>query len=98
MNDQTMLIGCIFGAVVFIAFFASRLIFGNKDEKLRSRLEKPREQGATRVVVESRGMKPLLEKLGQAAAEPFMPKTREKQSGLRKQLALAGIYSPKAVK
>jgi tight adherence protein C len=96
MNEQLILIGCIFGAVVLIGFFASRLLLGNKDLKLRTRLEKPKDESA--VVIESKGMKPLLEKLGQAAAEPFMPKTREKQSGLRKQLALAGIYSPKAVK
>ena len=40
----------------------------------------------------------LIQRIGQAAAEPFMPKDREKLSGLRKQLAQAGVYSPHAVK
>jgi tight adherence protein C len=40
----------------------------------------------------------MLQRIGQAAAEPFMPKTREKQSSLRKQLGLAGIYSASAFK
>jgi tight adherence protein C len=37
-------------------------------------------------------------KLGQMAAEPFMPKTREKQSGLRKTLAMAGLYQPSTIR
>ncbi len=97
--EQIILFVCIFGAVAMVAFFVSRFFMGgNKDEKLRSRLAKDEQQQATSVVVESQGLKPLLERLGQAAAQPFMPSNREKQSGMRKQLALAGIYSPKAMK
>jgi tight adherence protein C len=40
----------------------------------------------------------VLQKIGSAAAEPFMPKNRETQSSLRKQLAHAGIYSHNAVR
>src|SRR4028119_375278 len=36
--------------------------------------------------------------LGQAAAQPFMPTTREKQSELRERMAKAGIYSASAVR
>jgi len=94
-TDQILLFACIFGAVGFIAFFVSRLLLGKSDGKLRSRLVSEQQQAQ---VVETKGVRPLLEKLGQAAAQPFMPKTREKQSSLRKQLGYAGIYSPKAVK
>jgi tight adherence protein C len=97
-NEQLILFICIFGAVAMVAFFVARLFMGNKDEKLRSRLAKSDEQEASQVIVESKGLKPLLERLGQAAAQPFMPTNREKQSGMRKQLALAGVYSPKAMK
>jgi tight adherence protein C len=97
-NEQIILFTCIFGAVALVAFFVSRLFMGNKDEKLRSRLAKNQQQQSSQVVVDAKGLKPLLEKLGQAAAQPFMPTNREKQSGLRKQLALAGVYSPKAAK
>jgi tight adherence protein C len=44
------------------------------------------------------GFKPIIERVGHAAAQPFMPKSREKQSGLRKQLGRAGIYSPQAIR
>jgi tight adherence protein C len=49
-------------------------------------------------ITKSTGITPILSKIGQAAAEPFMPKTREKQSSLRKQLGHAGIYSATALK
>ena len=97
-NNSIILFLCIAGAVGFIAFFLSRLLMGTKDEKLSKRLKQTQQPTSSAVVIESRGMKPLLEKLGQAAAQPFMPKTREKQSGLRRQLACAGIYSPQAIK
>ncbi|HEX8524760.1 MAG TPA: type II secretion system F family protein [Tepidisphaeraceae bacterium] len=97
--EQLILILCIFGAVAMVAFLVSRLFMGSQDGKLRHRLTKTEDQQPTTTnVVEAKGMKPLLERLGQAAAEPFMPKTREKQSSLKKQLGQAGIYSPKAVK
>ena len=97
MNEQIILIACIFGAVGLVAFFLSRVLMGtSKDGKLRSRLAADPSQ--QQQVVESAGVKPLLEKLGQAAARPFMPTTREKQSGLRKQLSHGGIYSPKAAR
>jgi tight adherence protein C len=40
---------------------------------------------------------PVLQRLGEAAAQPFMPSTREKQSGMRRDLAKAGIYAPRAI-
>ena len=46
MNDQIILILCIFGAVGFIAFFVSKLFMGNKDDKLRERLTAEQEGDA----------------------------------------------------
>ena len=40
----------------------------------------------------------VLRKVGDVAAEPFMPKSREAQSELRQRLGYAGIYSPGAFK
>ena len=109
MNEQILLILCIFGAVGLVAFFLSKLFMGSsKDDKLRSRLvsEQNEQQaggasaggGAGGAAPAQAGVKPLLERIGQAAAQPFMPTTREKQSGLKKQLAIAGIYSPQAIR
>jgi tight adherence protein C len=40
----------------------------------------------------------MLQRVGQAAAAPFMPSNREKQSTLRRNLGYAGIYSAGAIK
>ncbi|HZN66303.1 MAG TPA: type II secretion system F family protein [Tepidisphaeraceae bacterium] len=94
--DQMLIVGCTFGAVVLAGYFVSLLLASRGDEKhIRDRLrEKPRPGPRPK----GQGLMPLLHRIGQAAAEPFMPKTREKQSGVRQSLARAGIYSPSAVK
>jgi len=100
MNDMMLLILCVFGAVAMIGFVLSRALMGSGgDTKLRSRLtansvqdpiEDPSQQGG--------GMVEMVQKVGQAAAKPFMPNTREKVSALRRNLGFAGIYSPTAIK
>jgi len=97
MNDQLLLTVCIFGAVALLGLVSSRLLLSvGGDSKIRSRLAgsaiadlKPRQR---------RTFKTLLQSIGQAAARPFMPRTREKQSSLRRKLGYAGIYSASAVK
>src|SRR4051812_15759526 len=102
MNETLLVIVLVFAAVAAIAFFLSRLLVGGQgDSKLRSRLTA--KAAPTESVVEKQqpakgGVAPMLQKMGQAAAKPFMPNTREKQSDLRRKLGFAGIYSPTAVK
>ena len=100
MNNDLLIPAFAFGAVVLLGYFFTTLT-KRDDSKIRDRLRnkeptegqgnEPREKGKG-------GLKPMLSKMGQAAAQPFMPKTREKQSGLRQQLNRAGIYSPQAIK
>ena len=102
MNSEMILIvGCTFGAVAMTMFFLCRVLVGpGTDSKLRDRLvANPSAQEPQQASVQkSSGMASTLQSIGQAAAQPFMPKTREKQSSLRKKLGEAGIYSPNAVK
>jgi tight adherence protein C len=95
MHEQFLIYTCTFGAIVLLGYFVSQLLANPEAKQLRDRLagssSKPERQKA-------QGFKPLLQRIGQAAAEPFMPKTREKQSGLRHSLARAGIYTPSAIK
>jgi tight adherence protein C len=94
MNEQYLIYGCIFGAVVLLGYFVTQLLANPQTKQLRDRLS-----GTVKPVRQkSPGIMPVLQRIGQAAAEPFMPKSREKQSGLRQTLARAGIYSPAAVK
>src|SRR3954453_13905408 len=101
--DPTIILSiCIAGAVTGIVFFVMRLFAGDKDSKIISRLaaKQPIDSKAESVAKRSagKGLTPLLQRIGQAASSPFMPKTREKQSSLRKQLGQAGIYNPSAIK
>jgi tight adherence protein C len=99
MNDMILLLACVFGAVALTGFFFFRLLVGNNgDTKLRDRLA-ANATGDSPVTAQAKGgFSPMLQRMGQAAAQPFMPKTREKQSTLRKNLGRAGIYSANAVK
>jgi tight adherence protein C len=88
-----------------IIFFFTRLIVGaGTDNRLRDRLAANTAGGGgggggggpARSVQKGGGVASRLQSIGQAAAQPFMPKTREKQSSLRKRLGEAGIYAPNA--
>jgi tight adherence protein C len=100
MNEMILLIGCVFGAVALAMFFLFRVVVGGgKDSKLRDRLTANAVAQEPTATIERRtGVASTLQSIGQAAAQPFMPKTREKQSTLRKNLGYAGIYSPNALK
>src|SRR5438477_3233726 len=102
MDPVIILSICIAGAVAGIAFFAMRLLAGEKDTKLISRLSARQSVDSKAEAIAKAnlrsGITPFLQRIGQAAAEPFMPKDREKQSKQRKQLGQAGIYSPSAAK
>lgn len=97
--DQIILFVCIAGAVGAIVYFFAQLALGPRENKLYGRLrnERPDEIDTT-VKKDHVNVRGIAAKLGQAAASPFMPKDREKQSTLRKQLAMAGIYSPSAIR
>jgi tight adherence protein C len=85
---------------LFGYFMASLVVNRGDDGKIRDRLRDGQESGGNDAGAADRpsGFRPLIERVGQAAAQPFMPKSREKQSGLRTQLSRAGIYSPQAIK
>jgi tight adherence protein C len=91
--------------VVLIGFVISRLVVGaGKDTKLRDRLaangaHDPQRDGASITKpTGAQGVMPMLQRVGQAAAKPFLPNDREKQSTLRKNLGYAGIYHAGAIK
>jgi tight adherence protein C len=96
--EQYIVIICIFGAVAAVAFWAARFFLDDTEQKLRERLASEAREEMTLASINQRpdGPAPLLERLGEAAAEPFMPKDRARVSALRRSLAQAGIYSPSA--
>lgn len=98
MSEQTLVYICIGGAVSAAALFVSRVALGNRDIRLRQRLVDTAQEQPAQTAGNAEGVKPILQRISQAAAEPFMPATREKQSAIRRDLGYAGIYSPSAVK
>lgn len=103
MDPVTLVILCVFGSVAMLGFFVFRTVVGGgRDERLRDRLiANPTAQEPRMSVLAPAaggGVSPMLQRFGQAAAAPFMPNTRERQSTLRKNLGYAGFYSANAVK
>jgi tight adherence protein C len=105
--DQIVFILCVFGAVTGAAYWVSVRVFGTSEgDRLRGRLSgSGMSAGGAAAATTSAGggggavaaVMPVLQRLGEAAAQPFMPSTREKQSGMRRDLAKAGIYAPRAI-
>lgn len=95
MSDTFLIYTCTFGAVVLLGYFVSQLMADPAAKQLRERLNTANRPAAKQ---KRPGIVPLLQRISQAAAAPFMPKSREKQSGIRHNLARAGIYSPSAVR
>ncbi len=97
--DQIIFAVSLFGAVGGAIYYAISLALAKKDGKLSSRLRNERPADEPSVIRKDQlNIQSIAAKFGQAAASPFMPKTREKVSGLRKQLAMAGIYAPAAIR
>jgi tight adherence protein C len=102
MSNELLIPACVCGAVALLCYFLSSLVMTRGDGKIRDRLrDKPENDDAPGTVSSAKqtsGLKARLERFGHAAAKPFMPSSREKQSGLRTQLSRAGIYSPQAIR
>jgi tight adherence protein C len=97
MDQQTILISCIFGVVALIGYFLTQVLVAGDDAKLRDRLS----SNAVEDLKPTGGrmeMGSLVQRVGTAAAHPFMPTDRETVSKLRQDLAMAGIYAPNAIK
>jgi tight adherence protein C len=95
MNDELLLYVCIGGAAAMFIFFLVRTAMGNSDTKLRQRLadKKPKSSSLDTTRDGTNEPTPLLQRLGNAAAEPFMPKSRERQSSLKRDLGYAGFHT-----
>jgi tight adherence protein C len=110
MSEETLLILAVFGAAAAGVYALVRRVVGEDDVKLRDRLgagggavgawQSPHahEQQPQSAPPRGQPVVPLISRIGQAASQPFMPKTREKQSTLRRDLARAGLYSPQAAR
>ncbi len=98
--DQTFFIPCVAVAAALGGFVLMRLMARQDESKIRDRLGKSDAKAPSQK--EEKGeraqLKRMAERVGQAAAKPFMPSQRQRQSALRRDLGYAGIYSPNAMR
>jgi tight adherence protein C len=98
MDDTTLVAICIFGAVTLITLWLANL-FGGEGRRVRHRLSNNSvELPVTRGLSPKAQIKNIFSKVGQAASKPFMPENRQKHGELRRRLAMAGIYTPSAIR
>lgn len=102
MDDSTLFMICVIAAASFGGYFVSRLLLARDGGRLRERLANGPAQvpGASRTPLGgphgAARVRQAFQRLGTAAARPFMPDSREKMSALRAKLSRAGIYTPAA--
>src|SRR4051794_21958158 len=103
--DETLLLSIsIAGAVTMLVLWAFKLVLKPTDERLRDRLTVGNPAASSHVdrgaaptftrdnaggAAAISGVMPLFQRIGIAAAQPFMPKKRDTQSALRKKLGQA---------
>jgi tight adherence protein C len=97
MDDQLIIVVCAFTGAVLLTLFVYQLLMSRGEGgKLRNRLSG--KSAAKRSAEAKPRMRDLLQHVGQAAAQPFMPKNTEKQIVIRRSLAKAGIYTPSGIR
>jgi tight adherence protein C len=99
ISQEMIFAAGLFATVAVLAFMLSGLVF--RKDKVSERLRHARLDEPETKLAGSRGGRemvvPVMERIGQVAAKPFMPKTAVKQSSLRRELMNAGVYSSTAM-
>jgi tight adherence protein C len=94
--EPYILIISLFGFVALLVWWAGMMMTRNTGSRLRDRLKgnvekKPEPMGKKRI-------NSIFASVGEVAASPLMPKTREEQFEMKKRLAKAGIYASSALR
>ena len=98
MDDQLLIILCFAGAAALLTYFVYQLLLARgTDGKLRNRLA-GKGRDTRQSVAPSPRLREIVQRLGQAAAKPFLPEDRQKQFVIRRSLARAGIYTPSSIR
>src|SRR5205085_7625528 len=88
----------VFATVALLAYVFSGIVFRSENTvSRRLKNSEPAEEKRARKAASHEMVVPVMNRISQAAARPFMPKTAVKQSSLRRDLAHAGIYSSSAM-
>jgi tight adherence protein C len=97
ITQEMLFAAGLFLTVVVLAFALSGLVFRRDRATQRLRRSLPLEQEVLEGEPARAAGRDMMERLGHAAARPFMPKSAVKQSKLRRQLMNAGFYTGQAM-
>src|SRR5882762_6843548 len=94
--EPYILIISLFGCVALLVWWAGVMMTRNSGSRLRDRLKgnvekKPEPMGRKKI-------NSIFASVGEVAASPLMPKTREEQYEMKRRLAKAGVYAPGALR
>jgi len=93
--EPYVLIISLFGFVALLAWWVGLMMTRNTGSRLRDRLKgnvekKPEPMGRKKIGS-------IFQSVGEVAASPLMPKTREEQYEMKRRLARAGVYATGAL-
>ena len=99
--DETTIMISVGGGMALLVYLTTLFLSNRGDAKLRDRLKGNGKFAATAAAAAKAeekkvSVKDMIQRVGQMASAPFMPKTQEAQGDLRRNLARAGIYAPAA--
>lgn len=97
MSEQYLFTASLFGVVALVIWWGASLLLRDEYAKLRERLRVANLEGPA-PEERGHGIWAVFQVIGRIAAGPFMPKDRDRQTALRRQLASAGIHSAAAVR
>src|SRR3954468_14827211 len=94
--EPYILVISLFGFVALLAWWVGLMLTRNTGSRLRDRLKgnvekKPEPLGRKKI-------NSIFQSVGEVAASPLMPKTREEQYEMKRRLAKAGIYATGALR
>src|SRR6185369_15116199 len=94
--EPYILIMSLFGFVALLVWWVGLMMTRNTGSRLRDRLKgnvekKPEPMGKKK-------LNSIFQSMGEVAASPLMPKTREEQYEMKRRLAKAGIYAAGAIR
>lgn len=86
----------LFGFVALIVWWCGLMMTSNSSSQLRNRLKGTVEKKSEPMSRKKIGS--IFQSVGEAAASPLMPKTREEQYEMKRRLARAGVYATGALR
>ncbi len=96
--EQRLLFVLVAAAVAFAVWGIWQLASNGDRDRLRNRLTDDQPDSFTTATEGHASFTDLIQRVGMAAARPFMPKDKSKEGVLRRDLIRAGVYSPTAAR